>query len=95
MTTDKITKIVIDSIKLVQKMSGDEYIELSTETIPRDNLNNFDSLREVETTIIIQESLNKLLDKEISLDNNIFFAKNKNGAATIEEIIKNIDNEIS
>ena len=93
MTIDKITKIVFDSIKKVQKISGDEYTEIELNSKPRDCLTGFDSLREVETSIIIKTQLSTQLNKEIDFKKNIFYSKSS-GVNTLEQIIENISKEI-
>ncbi len=93
MDRNKITKIVLDSIKAIQDLSGDEYHEIELDSIPRDCLVGFDSLREEETIIIIKTTISAQLAKDIDFNKNIFYSKYE-GAGSLSQVIENISDEI-
>jgi hypothetical protein len=57
MTQSEIEKIVIMVLKELQAGTGDMSVEITSQTIPLQDLDFFDSLLGIETTILLDEKL--------------------------------------
>ena len=81
MKKNDVREKVIQSLKKVQETSGRPVSELDSDTKPIGDLEGFDSLSGVETTVHLSE----LLGHEIS-DDNIFFSEDGSRALSIAQI---------
>ena len=92
MNEDNITKIIVESIKKIQEISGDEFEELPLDSVPRDILTGFDSLREEEATIVICQNLGQKLNASVKPIDNLFYYKGK--ASNVKQVINKIKKEL-
>ena len=81
MNKNDVREKVIQSLRQVQEISGRPVGELDSDTKPIGDLEGFDSLSGVETTVLLSE----LIGHEISGD-NIFVSQHENSALSIAEI---------
>lgn len=58
MNGEEIQLVLIDVLKEVQSLSGDEWVDLPRSATPFDILPGFDSLRSVEASVLVEEKLN-------------------------------------
>lgn len=81
---------IITCIRELQKMSGEEDIEISNKTCPIKELPNFDSLKGVVATVFIGSRLNLNIPAE-GQGVNIFVSEDGKRANTIAEVAKTIE----
>jgi acyl carrier protein len=90
MNKEEITTVIIEVINQIQETSGEDAIDISEDTIPIGDLPDFDSLRGIETLVIIAAKL----DIEIGGDVNLFISKDERRALSINDIADRIIEEV-
>lgn len=84
MARDEILKCLVETVAEVQTLSGCAAVNITAELCPIYDLEGFDSLRGVETTILLSEKL-KCKFKAGKKDVNVFISKDGRRALRIEE----------
>ncbi len=80
MSEEEIIEILIQSINETQEDLGDTLVEITSETCPFDDLDNFDSLRALKIAMILEIKLSLAT----TIDEKVFIKENRN-ARTIKE----------
>jgi hypothetical protein len=86
MDRNDIERELIETIREVQEMSGHAPTTIDTQTCPIKDLEHFDSLRGVETTVLLSMKLKREF-KSPKGEINIFVSKDERQALTISEIV--------
>jgi hypothetical protein len=81
-----IERELIETIREVQEMSGHAPMSIDAQTCPIGDLESFDSLRSVETTVLLSMKLKREF-KSPKGEINIFVSKNGRQALTISEVV--------
>ena len=81
MDTASIKSVVLDVLREVQEISGEEYVNVSTRDKPLSMLTGFDSLKGVEATVMIEERLKCEIERD-----SLFVSVDGRRATTLEEI---------
>lgn len=85
MTQTEIEQALVKAVCRTQESSGRDLIDVTADTRPIGELEGFDSLNGVETTVEAIE----IVKKDLPF-NNVFVAENKAKALTIREAAKRI-----
>ncbi len=84
MSKEEIEKIIFKALNKVNHQNGFEDVVLKNEVIPRNNIEGFDSLCEIEATIEIQEMLG------VNFKYKNYFVDKNNIPINVNEIISSI-----
>lgn len=76
-----IMTIVLEVLRDVQEISGEDYVDIGLDDKPLGTLEGFDSLKGIEATVMVQERLGC----EIKRD-SLFVSENGCQATTLSEI---------
>lgn len=86
MKKSEVTRIVVKAITDLQSLSGSPKQDVTVQTRPMDELSDFDSLRCLETTILIEKEIGVELPDDLSL-----FQSSDNGESlSVGEIVDRI-----
>jgi len=88
MSMDEIKAIVVLALQEHQELSGRQWKTLADDMKPIGALPGFDSLSGIETTIIIEQKLNHLLDSETLFEDG-------QRAFTVSEICESVSKNLS
>jgi len=73
--------MVLDVLKEVQEISGEEYVNVSPRDKPLGKLGGFDSLKGIEATVMIEERLRRVIECD-----SLFVSEDGKRATTLAEI---------
>lgn len=91
MDREQVKILIFETLEYIQKLNGEELVDLSLTTVPVEMLPSFDSLTSVEATVMLEE---KLGCGELKCD-SIFISDDGTKALSIEEAIEKVENLIS
>jgi len=86
MDRNEILRRLIETVAEVQELSGCAALEVNATTCPINDLDGFDSLRAVETTVLLAAKLNCEF-KTGKGDVNVFISKDGRRALRVEEAV--------
>ena len=89
MDRTEILRCLVETVIEVQQLSGAEVLEITAETSPILDLDEFDSLRGVETTELLAAKL-KCAFKGGTGNENVFVSQDGRRALKIEEAVDRI-----
>jgi hypothetical protein len=89
MNRDEILRCLVETVVEVQQLSGCTAMEVNAKTSPIHDLDGFDSLRGVETTVLLAAKL-KCEFKAGKGDVNVFISKDGRRALSVEEAVSRL-----
>jgi hypothetical protein len=89
MDRNEILRCLIETVAEVQELSGCAALEVNAQTCPIYDLDGFDSLRGVETTVLLAAKL-KCEFKAGKGDVNLFVSKDGRNVLRIEEAVSRL-----
>lgn len=89
MNRNEILQRLIETVAEVQELSGCATVEINAKTCPIYDLDGFDSLRGVETTVLLASKL-KCEFKAGKGEVNLFASKDSRRALRIEETVNRL-----
>ena len=76
-----IESMVVEVLKEVQEISGEDYVGVRPGDKPLGTLDGFDSLKGIEATVMIQEGLGHEIERD-----SLFVSEDSGRASTLAEI---------
>lgn len=81
-----IESLVIEVLQAVQESSGEVYTDLASNDSPIGKLAGFDSLTGIEATVMIEEKLNREINRD-----SVFVSEDGDRALTLAEICRDLE----